>query len=163
MHYQPQFKRLACKHWGVLSTYWLTEIINHQKTIMSTDRIDKLGPEGLTVKISTFSHKCTVTNKLGAVTLRNKSVENMGKNFKVKKYIYSSPPASRVWLFHIGAKLCNLWQLSCYALKEVNSKCCLNQQDIIYKYTYPTLLSPRDTDQLTCHTTSPNFFNTWKP
>ena len=63
---------------------------------MSTDRIDKLGPEGLTVKISTFSHKSTVTNKLGTVTLRNKSVENMAKNFTVKKYIYSSPPAFTV-------------------------------------------------------------------
>ena len=52
---------------------------------MSTDRIDKLGPEGLTVKISTFSHKSTVTNKLGTVTLRNKSAENMGKNFKITK------------------------------------------------------------------------------
>ena len=55
-----------------------------------------MGPEGLMVKISTLSHKCTVTNKLGTVTLRNKSAENMGEKFKVKKYIYSSPPATRV-------------------------------------------------------------------
>ena len=95
MHYQPQFKRLACKHCGAFSTYCLAEIINNQKQLCP-QTIDKLGPEGLTVKISTFSHKCTVTNKLGTVTLRNRSAENTGENFKVKKYIYSSPPASRV-------------------------------------------------------------------
>ena len=27
-----------------------------------------------------------MTNKLGTVTLRNKGAENMGENFKVKKY-----------------------------------------------------------------------------
>ena len=80
-------KRLACKRCGALSTYCLAEImINNQKQLCP-QTIDKLGPEGLTVKISTFSHKSTVTNKLGTVAFRNKGAETfkkIGENFKVK-------------------------------------------------------------------------------
>ena len=91
------FKRLACKRCGALSTYCLAEImINNQKQLCP-QTIDKLGPEGLTVKISTFSHKSTVTNKLhvGTVTFRNKGAEtykSIGENFKVKNTLI--PPTS---------------------------------------------------------------------
>ena len=58
MHYQPQFKRLAYKHCGALSTYCLAEIINNQKTIMSTDYW-QLGPwrsDGEDINLFTQNH-----------------------------------------------------------------------------------------------------------
>ena len=107
MHYQPQFKQLACKHCGALSTYCLAELINNQKTIMSTD-YQQLRPwrsDGEDINLFTQNHSDQST--WNSYIKKQRRWEH-GRKLQHKKYIYSSPPASRVWLFHIGAKLCKM-------------------------------------------------------